>query len=569
MDPSTEAASGCEDEGPALLSSPEGDARAALLASESRARALFEGIDDAVFVHDLDGRILDANQAASRRLGYSREEFLRLNTREIDDPEFAEGYRERLAEQIASGHLQCEGRHRTKDGLTFPVEINTSTILLENRPVVLAVIRDITERKSLEQAHTDMARAHAEHARAIEVKNQELSQSELRYRMLTEASLDAVIVADDRARVTLFNRAAEEAFGYTSGEILGQPLAKLMPEHLGGDPLLNLQDAICCRDTRVVGRTLTLKGTRKNGEVFPLEMSLSAVETPEGLQFLGSIRDRTETQKMEAMLAQSEKLASIGLLSAGVAHEINNPLAFIANNLAVLERDLVGIRAIISAYEAADATLEQHDPEALARVRDAREDLDWDYVGANLGRMLSRTREGVGRVATIVQTLRGLARTSPPEKEPALLSDLVASALDLVKGRVRRGGIALEVNAQGGLPPVACVASQISQVIINLMVNAVQAVEQAHPSQGGVVRLNIRRKGDFQILEVVDNGPGIPAEALPRLFDPFYTTKPVGEGTGLGLSISHGIITGHGGRIEVEGRPGQGACFRLVLPERG
>ena len=131
---------------------PRDDPRAALVASERRARALFEGIEDSVFVHDMDGRILDANPAASRRLGYTREEFLKLTTQQIDDPTFGEGYEGRLAEQIRCGSLQCEGRHRTKDGRVIPVDINTSTIVLEDRPVVLAVIRDITERKALEEA---------------------------------------------------------------------------------------------------------------------------------------------------------------------------------------------------------------------------------------------------------------------------------------------------------------------------------------------------------------------------------------------------------------------------------
>ena len=556
---------GSDDELPPV---PRVDPRVALIASERRARALFEGMEDSVFVHDLDGKILDANPAACRRLGYTREEFLQLNTREIDDPEFAAGYKNRLAEQMTSGHLQCEGRHRTKDGRVIPVEINTSTIVLEDRPVVLAVMRDISERKSLELARSQMAEAHLAHAQAIEAKNIELSQSEVRYRMLTEASLDAVVVADDQARITLFNRAAEDAFGYPISEVLNRPISLILHENLPGYPARTWDDGLRNRDPRVVGQTLMISGKRKNGETFPLEISLSMVETPEGSQFLGSIRDRTERQKMEAMLAQSEKLASIGLLSAGVAHEINNPLAFIGNNLAVLERDFAGMLPMIAAYEAADPILEQHDPSALAAVRAAREQLDWDYVRSNLGRMLTRTREGVGRVASIVQTLRGLARTSPPKKEPALLTDLVTSALELVNGRIRRGGINVVRNdPPQPLPPIPCVSSQISQVLINLMVNAVQALEEAKRPDGGTLTINVRREGSEQILEICDNAGGIEPDAIPRLFDPFYTTKPVGEGTGLGLSITHGIITGHGGRIEVDGRPGLGARFRVILPE--
>ena len=435
---------------------PRDDPRAALIASERRARALFEGIEDSVFVHDLDGRILDANQAASRRLGYSREEFLTLTTRDIDDPGFAAGYDNRLVEQLARGSLHCEGRHRTKDGRVIPVDINTSTILLEDRPVVLAVIRDITERKALEGARAAMAAAQDEHARQIEEKNRELSRSEARYRMLTEASLDAVIVADPSARITLFNPSAERTFGYTSAEVLGRPLAMLLLEdgETGMGPG-GFQEALRARDPGVVGRTLSMRGARKGGDRFPLEISVSTIETAEGVQFLGSIRDQTDRQRMTAVLAQSEKLASIGLLSAGVAHEINNPLAFVGNNLAVLDRDLSGLLALLDAYgEASTRAWSRATRTLFARILAAPR-------GARLGLRpvqpraddLARTREGVGRVASIVQTMRGLARTAPPEMEPASLAALVASALELVQGRVRKGGIAVRREDHAGAAP--------------------------------------------------------------------------------------------------------------------
>ena len=542
---------------------------ASLRAEARRFRALFEGIEDSVFVHDMTGRILDANPAASRRLGYTHEEFLRLNTSEIDAPEFAEGYEGRLSEQMRSGHLHCEGRHRAKDGRLIPVDINTSTIRLGEEQVVLAVNRDISERKALEKARAEMAETQAEHARAIEEKNRELSQSESRYRMLTEASLDAVVVADAEARILLFNPAAERAFGYSAAEALHLTLADLMPDDLPGDPMIDLTEAIRRRDPKVVGHTLSVQGRRSDGATCPLEIAISAVETAEGLQFVGSIRDLTERTKMEAILAQSERLASIGLLSAGVAHEINNPLAFIGNNLAVLDRDLHGLHAMIEAYEAADATLDQVAPEVMAKVRAAREDLDWDYVRDNLGRMIARTREGVGRVASIVHTMRGLARTAPPVMEPASLRDLISAALELVQGRMRRDGIEIHrIEPPEPAPPISCVPTQISQVLINLLVNAVQAIEESSKHAEKSITVAHRRERGAQVVEITDSGDGIPDDVLGRLFDPFFTTKAVGEGTGLGLSISHGIITGHGGRIDVDGQPGRGACFRVRLPER-
>ena len=314
-----------------------------------------------------------------------------------------------------------------------------------------------------------------------------------------------------------------------------------------------------------MGRTIELQGRRKNGELFPLELALNAIELPDGLLFVGSIRDQTERVRMRAMLAQSEKLASIGLLSAGVAHEINNPLAYIANNLAVLERDLKGIVDLVASYQEADEQLATTSPAVLEKVRALRDELDWDYVHENMGRMISRTRDGVQRVANIVQNMRGLARTSPPKMEPATLTDLLGQAIELVQGRIRRRNIEIHVQ-DGPLPKIACVPSQISQVILNLLINAIQAIEATDRTEGNRIEISLRASPTEQVIEITDNGAGIPADCLPKLFDPFFTTKPVGEGTGLGLSISHGIVTGHGGRIEVQSSPDQGTTFRIILP---
>jgi signal transduction histidine kinase len=265
------------------------------------------------------------------------------------------------------------------------------------------------------------------------------------------------------------------------------------------------------------------------------------------------------------MLVQSEKLASIGLLSAGVAHEINNPLAYVGNNLAVLERDFKGVLAMMDCYEQAHEKLREVDPGRLRQVQELSDDLDWPYVRSNLERMLSRTREGVQRVANIVQNLRGLARTAPPKMELVMISELIAPALEMVQGRLRRSGIEV-VQSHQLRCKVPCLASQISQVVLNLLVNAIQAIESSGHEQGGRIEINTRVEGDHYLLEIVDNGIGIDEESIPKLFDPFYTTKPVGEGTGLGLSISHGIITGHGGRIEVESDLDRGTRFRILLP---
>ena len=202
---------------------------AALVESERRARALFDGIHDAVFVHDQEGRILDANPAACRQLGYTREELLGMTTSQIDVPEFAAGFQERLRQQLREGTLTCEGLHRTKNGRIIPVEVTTSTIQFDNQVAVLAILRDITERKALERTRREFAAAQMRNAQEMEFKNRALSESEARYRQLAEGSLDAIVVADGEGRINLFNPAAEKIFGYDSRQVLDQPLERLIP----------------------------------------------------------------------------------------------------------------------------------------------------------------------------------------------------------------------------------------------------------------------------------------------------------------------------------------------------
>lgn len=540
---------------------------AALVQSERRARALFEGIEDAVFVHALDGTILDANPAASVLLGYSREELLRMSTADVDADGFAEGFEARLARQLERGHLACEGRHRTKDGRVIPVEVKTSTILFDDQKAIIAMIRDISERLALERTRKALAEAEMENARAIAAKNAELTVSEERYRQLTEGCLDGVIAADGSGVISLFNPAAERMFGFTSAELIGKSLHLILPgliEDLGTSDR-PLEEILRDSETGLVGKTMELTGRRKEGGDFPLELSLSCVECGGALQLIGSIRDQTERQRMRDVLARTEKLASIGLLSAGVAHEINNPLAYVGNNVAVLERDMKNVLEMIALYEESLPALESVAAERIAQIRDLAEDFDWEYVRANLPKMLSRTREGVQRVATIVSNLRGLARTSPPKMEPANLPDIIESAMEMVRGRLRRQHVELTVE-YGELAPLVCVGSQISQVVLNLVVNASQAIQTAGRTTGGRIDVTVTKQRGACVIAVSDNGEGIDPAALPHLFDPFFTTKTVGEGTGLGLSICHGIISGHGGRIDVENRPEGGSTFRVVLP---
>jgi PAS domain S-box-containing protein len=398
-----------------------------------------------------------------------------------------------------------------------------------------------------------------------------LHSSERRYRQFTQGSQDAIVVADQTGRITLFNVAAQKTFGYTEAEVLGQPITKLMPREFHEALDLGFARYLATREPRVVGRTVELRGRRKNGEIFHLDLSLTALDLPEGISFLAAIRDTSERHRsaeerarLQARMAQAEKLASLGMLSANVAHEINNPLAFVANNLAVLDRDFGGLKKLIELYDEADDAVRAARPDVAARIDELAEKIDLKYIRDNLQRVLISSRQGVKRVADIVQKLRGFARPDQPGVDRVDIHDAIATSLEMIEGRLERRKIVVHRHFDK-LPPVPCLPAEMNQVFLNLLVNAMQAIE-ATGKPSGNIDITTRAEDDRVVVEISDDGCGMPKDVIPKIFDPFFTTKPQGEGTGLGLSITHGIVRDHHGEIEVESTVGAGTQFRVTLP---
>ncbi|MBI2306203.1 MAG: PAS domain-containing protein [Rhodocyclales bacterium] len=259
-------------------------------------------------------------------------------------------------------------------------------------------------------------------------------------------------------------------------------------------------------------------------------------------------------EQTQQQLLQSEKLAAIGQLAAGVAHEINNPIGFVTSNLGTL-KDYVGkLLAVIDAYEGAT-------PETLTEnVKAARERADLEFLREDIPALLAESEDGLQRVTRIVQDLRNFSRIDNAERERADLNAALESTLNVVWNELKYK--AEVIRELGDVPPVECVPAQINQVFMNLLVNAAQAI----PQRG---RITLRSgAGDGHVwFEIEDTGSGMPEEVRKRIFEPFFTTKPVGKGTGLGLSISYDIIVKkHGGRLDVSSEPGRGTLFRISLP---
>ena len=272
-------------------------------------------------------------------------------------------------------------------------------------------------------------------------------------------------------------------------------------------------------------------------------------------------------QRINAMLEdaqnqviQSEKLASIGQMAAGVAHEINNPLAFALSNLGSLEAYLASLFELLDAYVDADASIDASGNAALATARKLRAGVDVAFLRSDTADLVAESREGLLRVKRIVQDLRDFSRGGAEEVRQALdIHDALDRTLNIVRNELKYK--AHIVREYGALPEIECVPSRINQVFLNLLVNAGQSIDGV-----GTITISTGVDGDEAWIAVADTGCGIPAENLNRIFDPFFTTKPVGQGTGLGLSVSHSIVRKHGGRLDVESEVGRGTRFTIRLP---
>lgn len=257
-------------------------------------------------------------------------------------------------------------------------------------------------------------------------------------------------------------------------------------------------------------------------------------------------------------LVESEKMASIGVLAAGLAHEINTPLAYVGSNFGVLQRYNHELSTVAEQFAKLVSDLPDDSPcrQSLTAVLDR---CDLAFLREDTDLLINETRQGLERVSVIVRGLLTLSQTDSGRVQTADLNICIQDALGLVR-HLLAGCAEIRLDL-GDLPAVECQPEAIEQVLVNLMTNAAQAM-----TQGGVLSLSSRQQGNEVCVEIADSGPGINPACLDKIFDPFFTTKAVGAGTGLGLSIAYGIVRRHGGRIEVLSEPGKGACFRVVLP---
>lgn len=266
--------------------------------------------------------------------------------------------------------------------------------------------------------------------------------------------------------------------------------------------------------------------------------------------------------QIQDQLIQTDKLAAIGQLAAGVAHEINNPIGYVHSNLGTLENYIGEL------FRALDALLaDTADAARRAEVERIAQEFDLPFLREDIPALLGESREGIKRVRKIVQDLKDFSHVdASKEWQWADLHQGLDSTLNIVRNEIKYK--AEIVKEYGEMPQIECLPGQLNQVFMNLLVNAAHAIGDSGTEKKGRIVLRTGSGSGEVWVEIEDNGCGIPPENLPRIFNPFFTTKPVGKGTGLGLSLSYGIVQKHGGAIRVDSTVGEGTIFRVVLPER-
>ena len=483
-------------------SEDERRARDAVGQSEARYRNLFETATDAIYTLDAQGAFTSVNEATCEMSGRTRDELVGrsplslVETREVAmvKAQFKSAL-DGAARRYECHFVRCDGTRRLASVTNTPIRHGSEVI------GILGVARDMTDER---------ARAAA------------LERSEARYTRLVESASDAIFTVDADRLMTAVNRSLERSSGMGREKLVGMPFVEL----------------IDARDQPLAGKALgeTLGGQRRRVELRYSSAdhelrhcSLTLTPLVEGNQItgaLGVVRDVTDEKRLAEQLLQQEKLAAVGELVSGVAHELNNPLA--------------SVMAFAQLLLAA--------PGGEAQDREAVEAINQEAK----------------RAAKIVSNLLTFARQHQPERTIADINRVIDDTLELRRYALRVADVEVEMHLDAALPVTWADPFQLQQVVLNLITNAEHALS-TWEGERKIVVTTTRQTGHV-LIRVSDSGPGIAPEHLSHIFNPFFTTKPVGEGTGLGLSISDGIIREHGGRIRAESRPGRGATFIVELP---
>ena len=491
---------------------------------------LLEHISTRVAIVGRDWRYSYANQEALRFIGLPAERVIGKHMSEILDARVYESFIPIFERLFAGESLHLRGWvDYERQGRRYREQV-LRPYAPHGGPVQCIVICGLD--------HTE---ARLNQQELIE-KQAQLRASEALKAAIFDHTLAALVSTDAAGCIVEFNPSAEAMFGHRREDVIGRQVGKLLvPARFRGAHEDGLHRLLAGAAPRVMGQRMELQALRADGSEFPMEMVLFQTNTEGAVFYTASVIDLSERhqaarqiERQREALRQSEKLTTMGSLLAGVAHELNNPLAIVLGRSTLLEEKCESL--------------------------------------PDLKREAQRIHEAAYRCGRIVRTFLNMARSRPAERTAVSMNEVVMSAADTLGYTYRSHDVELVLNLDPVLPTLTADGDQLGQIVLNLLVNAQQVLAEAPLPRRVTVTTSVAPPDDDHVrasvrLCVEDTGPGIPPEVRSRLFEPFYTTKPVGSGTGLGLSVSRSVAREHGGELMLEAaEPGRGAVFRLSLP---
>ena len=484
----------------------------ALRESDEKFRMLFEEAPDAIFTEALDDQIIDANAAASKMLGYTREEFQTMTVADIQAPEMRGKPGLAIQKELSQGNF-FEGLDLHKNGHTVPIEVHNHKMHIKGQDIVLSVVRDISQRKKAEE---------------------KLRESEERLKAIFLANPDPVAVYDVDGYPLYLNPAFTEVFGWSLGELQGKhiPFVPKDQQEKAKSKIKEIYES---------GIPVQFETTRlsKDGKTISILLSAAIIKDIQGIHngLVVNLKDITDRKKLETQLQQAQKMEAIGTLAGGIAHDFNNILS-----------GIFGFAQLAKNHVA--------DPEK------ANKDIE-------------RIIDGAQKASDLVQQILTFSRKSTNKKQPLIISVVIKEALKLLRASIPTT-IAIEKNIISRAVIMADptkIHQIIMNLCTNAFhsmqdaggVLTVELIDKEITRNDSISRLKIL-PGKYLRLEVGDTGPGIDPEILDNIFDPYFTTKKAGKGTGMGLAVVHGIVKEHRGHIQVLNKPGTGSSFHVYFP---
>lgn len=545
-------------------------------------KAFVEGVLDKaavpIFVLDVNHRIIVWNSAIEDMTGHMAVEMVGTNLQWLP---FYESERPALADLVLSNDESLLEKlydtHRTSqhvrggqqaEGWLENVGGKRRYLLFDAAPVfdadgvklgVIETLLDITDRKQNEIELAESKEALQKQHKELNKIFKQMEKAKREWESTLDCISEMVLMCDTWGKIKRCNRPVIELTGYGFEKILGKNWMTLLSGV--GIQVVDFDG--------IHGNLFDPKSQRC------FEMDVSPLRQPDSPLQSGtvvSIHDTTvmkamnskleeaysELQRTQSQILQQEKMASIGQLAAGVAHEINNPMGFISSNLTSLGKYMEKIGAFNAALM--EAVQSKVDMETLAALNELRKKMKIDFILGDISGLLSESHDGAERVRRIVQDLKSFSHIDEVECKPFSINECLASTLNMARNEIKYVAD-VEQELDPDLPLINCYPQQLNQVFMNILVNAGHAIEEH-----GIIRIKTLREADDIVVRISDTGKGIAPENLTRVFEPFFTTKEVGKGTGLGLSISYDIIKKHGGVMNVESEVGVGTTFTIRLP---